>query len=212
MDDFILMPPPAPRFKRPRKDNIDDDASTSAAAPKDEPTEETTYEELFCVSPDDTDDAKEVSFEDDVPFSDEVDGRDLGTIREERSADVGTADDAERGVHYEKTETKKKKSSVLIPNVSFRDIIGQGPAKLRLDEALLPLALPGDLAESVLTGAFVFISIVPLELIYFCLMEFDFNERRDTIGTRFNPTARSAWMWEDKISPSRGGRGTSRIF
>lgn len=36
--------------------------------------------------------------------------------------------------------------------VSFRDIIGHGQAKLRLDEALLPLALPPDLAESVLTG------------------------------------------------------------
>ena len=35
---------------------------------------------------------------------------------------------------------------------TFRDIIGHGQAKLRLDEALLPLALPPDLAESVLTG------------------------------------------------------------
>ena len=37
--------------------------------------------------------------------------------------------------------------------VSFRDIIGHGQAKLRLDEALLPLALPQEIAESVLTGA-----------------------------------------------------------
>lgn len=36
--------------------------------------------------------------------------------------------------------------------VSFRDIIGHGQAKLRLDEALLPLALPPDIASSVLTG------------------------------------------------------------
>lgn len=36
--------------------------------------------------------------------------------------------------------------------VSFRDIIGHGQAKLRLDEALLPLALPPDIAASVLTG------------------------------------------------------------
>ncbi|KAL7448818.1 hypothetical protein ACHAWC_000950, partial [Mediolabrus comicus] len=35
---------------------------------------------------------------------------------------------------------------------SFRDIIGHGQAKLRLDEALLPLALPPDLADSVLSG------------------------------------------------------------
>ena len=37
-------------------------------------------------------------------------------------------------------------------NASFRDIIGHGQAKLRLDEALLPLALPPDLADSVLSG------------------------------------------------------------
>ena len=37
-------------------------------------------------------------------------------------------------------------------NESFRDIIGHGQAKLRLDEALLPLALPPDLATSVLSG------------------------------------------------------------
>jgi ATP-dependent 26S proteasome regulatory subunit len=36
--------------------------------------------------------------------------------------------------------------------VSFRDIIGHSQAKLRLDEALLPLALPPDIASSVLTG------------------------------------------------------------
>ena len=39
-----------------------------------------------------------------------------------------------------------------IPNASFRDIIGHGQAKLRLDEALLPLALPPDLCDSVLSG------------------------------------------------------------
>ena len=34
----------------------------------------------------------------------------------------------------------------------FSDIIGHGAAKLRLDEMLLPLALPIELAQSVLTG------------------------------------------------------------
>jgi len=37
-------------------------------------------------------------------------------------------------------------------NVRFSDIIGHSAAKLRLDEALLPLALPPSLARSVLTG------------------------------------------------------------
>jgi hypothetical protein len=42
-----------------------------------------------------------------------------------------------------------------VVGVSFRDIIGHGQAKLRLDEALLPLALPPDIADSVLTGAWM---------------------------------------------------------
>jgi hypothetical protein len=50
--------------------------------------------------------------------------------------------------------SKKKRShdTCTLIQASFRDIIGHGQAKLRLDEALLPLALPFDLAESVLTG------------------------------------------------------------
>ncbi|KAL7427648.1 hypothetical protein ACHAXH_002301 [Discostella pseudostelligera] len=47
---------------------------------------------------------------------------------------------------------RKHCDSPTLINVSFRDIIGHGQAKLRLDEALLPLALPSDLADSVLTG------------------------------------------------------------
>ena len=68
------------------------------------------------------------------------------------------ANEEEAASNNGKVEKKKKKS--LIPNVSFRDIIGQAPAKLRLDEALLPLALPGDLADSVLTGEFVVVCMV----------------------------------------------------
>ena len=37
----------------------------------------------------------------------------------------------------------------------FSDIIGHGAAKLRLDEMLLPLALPIALAQSILTGKFI---------------------------------------------------------
>jgi hypothetical protein len=38
------------------------------------------------------------------------------------------------------------------PRTRFRDIIGHGAVKLRLDEILLPLALPTNLADSILTG------------------------------------------------------------
>ncbi len=54
------------------------------------------------------------------------------------------------------TNKKRKRPSRVYsdPTVraSFQDIIGHGAAKLRLDEALLPLALPPDLASAVLTG------------------------------------------------------------
>lgn len=61
------------------------------------------------------------------------------------------------GSTHQYRSMKRKQSQICdsptIVNVSFRDIIGHGQAKLRLDEALLPLALPSDLADSVLTGA-----------------------------------------------------------
>ena len=57
------------------------------------------------------------------------------------------------GQQYDSFAKKNKQSpNAQIVNVSFRDIIGHGQAKLRLDEALLPLALPPDLANSVLSG------------------------------------------------------------
>ncbi len=61
--------------------------------------------------------------------------------------------------NYQHGSMKRRQSQIrdshTLVNVSFRDIIGHGQAKLRLDEALLPLALPSDLADSVLTGAFI---------------------------------------------------------
>lgn len=60
-----------------------------------------------------------------------------------------------RGSCQQGSMKRKHCDSPTLINVSFRDIIGHGQAKLRLDEALLPLALPSDLADSVLTGACV---------------------------------------------------------
>jgi hypothetical protein len=40
----------------------------------------------------------------------------------------------------------------------FSDIIGHGAVKLRLDEVLLPMALPPSLADSILTGTLVYAS------------------------------------------------------
>lgn len=52
--------------------------------------------------------------------------------------------------HHEEEEEEE----ILLPTETtrFRDIIGHTQAKLRLDEALLPLALPPDLADSILKG------------------------------------------------------------
>ena len=69
----------------------------------------------------------------------------------QKVCDIGSNRDS---YHYRSTKRKQTQicDSHTLVNVSFRDIIGHGQAKLRLDEALLPLALPRDLADSVLTG------------------------------------------------------------
>lgn len=60
---------------------------------------------------------------------------------------------------YEQIQKCKRPSSAPLAasqpvssNVRFCDVIGHSAAKLRLDEALLPLALPSSLADSILTG------------------------------------------------------------
>lgn len=101
--------------------------------------------ELFCVSPDEpTPERMDSSFGPDNATSSSFDN---GSIRD------GIVDNAV--TMTDRQPPPQTRTNSLIPDVSFRDIIGQGPAKLRLDEALLPLALPADLAESVLTGTFV---------------------------------------------------------
>jgi hypothetical protein len=44
------------------------------------------------------------------------------------------------------------KASYRVTSTKFSDVIGHGAVKLRLDEVLLPLALPPALANSILTG------------------------------------------------------------
>ena len=51
-------------------------------------------------------------------------------------------------------EHKGKKSMTAQLSTKFSDIIGHGAAKLRLDEVLLPMALPPALADSILTGEY----------------------------------------------------------
>ena len=120
--------------------------------------------ELFCVSPDEpTPDKPDSSLFEHHPDNNIASSFDNNnSIRNDdaemmshRDDDVTVAQEEEQQQQHHRQPSSKTPTNSLIPDVSFRDIIGQGPAKLRLDEALLPLALPPDLAESVLTGTFV---------------------------------------------------------
>mmetsp|Transcript_1249 Transcript_1249/g.2445 ORF Transcript_1249/g.2445 Transcript_1249/m.2445 type:complete len:672 (+) Transcript_1249:3-2018(+) len=69
------------------------------------------------------------------------------------SNEISATESSRSGQHgSKKNKQSRGRDSPPSINVSFRDIIGHGQAKLRLDEALLPLALPPDLVDSVLTG------------------------------------------------------------
>jgi hypothetical protein len=54
--------------------------------------------------------------------------------------------------HKPQREKPENPQQEQYPTTRFSDIIGHSHAKLRLDEALLPLALPSKLADSILTG------------------------------------------------------------
>eukprot|EP00804_Cyclotella_cryptica_P018524 CCRYP_004346-RA/>CCRYP_004346-RA protein AED:0.01 eAED:0.01 QI:312/1/1/1/1/1/2/962/338 len=177
-DDSILMPPPAPRFKRPRSEV---NAATAAATTTTMtagvcnsivPAASAVYDdEYFCVSPDDDDgNAQDYSKVGDVnDCSIKPNAIDFERVKniETNMEACFVRNDSEHAQNYRKQQEQEEESSVkkksanyredicdnvFIPSTKFRDIIGQGPAKLRLDEALLPLALPSDLADSVLTG------------------------------------------------------------
>lgn len=69
----------------------------------------------------------------------------------QKVSDIESSQESHQYPSMKRKQSQLRDSPTLV-NVSFRDIIGHGQAKLRLDEALLPLALPSDLADSVLTG------------------------------------------------------------
>jgi SpoVK/Ycf46/Vps4 family AAA+-type ATPase len=80
---------------------------------------------------------------------------DLGENHQDDGNDDGIIATSDTAMNKQQQQSHEFVSSPLPPplvGVSFRDIIGHSQAKLRLDEALLPLALPQDIASSVLTG------------------------------------------------------------
>ncbi|KAL7488828.1 hypothetical protein ACHAW6_014423 [Cyclotella cf. meneghiniana] len=178
-DDCILMPPPAPRFKRPRTENsVDESIVSSATTTTKAGTNDSVAtassavydDDYLCVSPNDDECNAQESFDvDDLDDSNiEPNAIDFESVRNIDANtetcfvhnDDGNVPEYRKEEEGEEVSIKKKRANfreescdnLFIPSTKFRDIIGQGPAKLRLDEALLPLALPGDLADSVLTG------------------------------------------------------------
>ena len=69
--------------------------------------------------------------------------------QDEGQATLETIEEDSSTIATRKRQRKFDKPPII---KQFRDIIGHGQAKLRLDEALLPLALPPALSDSILTG------------------------------------------------------------
>ena len=69
---------------------------------------------------------------------------------------IDTSKEGEEHDDDDDDDIKAQKASKSMPkeiiSTKFSDIIGHGPVKLRLEEVLLPLALPPSLADSILTG------------------------------------------------------------
>ena len=85
----------------------------------------------------------------------ECDESDIGENHQDDGNDDGIATSAaakQQQSHGFDSSSPPSPPPPSLVGISFRDIIGHGQAKLRLDEALLPLALPPDIAASVLTG------------------------------------------------------------
>lgn len=84
----------------------------------------------------------------------------------EGSADDFSGDDQQQYEHSRDARTvatfpsendssrlrKRKIDEIYLPSTRFSDIIGHHDVKLRMEEALLPFALPTELVETVLTG------------------------------------------------------------
>jgi hypothetical protein len=71
--------------------------------------------------------------------------------------DVTTKGDKASLSSPERVRAKTSKGQI---STRFSDIIGHGAVKLRLDEVLLPMALPPALADSILTGTYAYIHVV----------------------------------------------------
>lgn len=92
----------------------------------------------------------------------EVDSHQCRSTRDRLFSDHGQERVGKDGcTHKDLSSTpKKRKRNEKFPK--FSDIIGHNHVKLRLEEVLLPLMLPSDIADNILTGGFFAKSLNPL--------------------------------------------------
>jgi hypothetical protein len=65
---------------------------------------------------------------------------------------TATQETASTPVAPRKRRKQQEEDAILEETTRLRDIIGHGVVKLRIDEIILPMALPPEVADSVLTG------------------------------------------------------------
>ena len=70
--------------------------------------------------------------------------------QEQQQQDYPVPNDCESNYSISTKEFSKSREQLV--STRFHDVIGHGAAKLRIQEVLLPLALPRDLTDSILTG------------------------------------------------------------
>jgi len=179
--DRLLMPPPPPQKRRKEEELLELENSTRSGI--------TINEESSAIS----------------RRSLDVDN-DLTTVNDNERTHMDIFEKQQEQQQLQLQQQQQQQDKVLVPKIEekvivskvrFNHIIGHADAKLRLDEVLLPLALPSSIADSVLTGKSKVYLSVRLHLgrcLSFSLNHL-FGIRRRTFCTCFNTFAWSSWYW-----------------
>ena len=164
-EDSLLMPPPPPRLPKRQKVGADTHPNSIMIPPPSQANNNSSSNDgsVDSSSTENECDARlrvGLLMHNSTSNNEEGRDQDICSGQNDNSSNDGLMQGDDDIVHSANDNDIKQKnqqprdngSSPSPASVSFRDIIGHGQAKLRLDEALLPLALPQDLAESVLCG------------------------------------------------------------
>jgi len=179
--DRLLMPPPPPQKRRKEEELLQLENSTRSGI--------TINEESSGIS----------------GRSLDVDNH-LSTVNDDERTPMGFFEKQQEEQQLQLQQQQQQQDKVLVPKIEekvivskvrFNHIIGHADAKLRLDEVLLPLALPSSIADSVLTGKSMDYLSVRLHLgrcLSFSLNRL-FGIRRRAFCTCFNTFAWPSWYW-----------------